>query len=343
MDRPDALARRRGVRVGRRGDYAGRPPGQRRPIGDGQGESESLPEGLAWVDEWTRFWVEIWSNTASDSANMAGFSVDLEYDTTAFSAVSVEFGPAFTDAQTHVLQDALGRVDAIAASTGEANIGGDKFVLLARVRFEPTDDDTGVPHNAADGYVAPVDALQLAVSAGQMQLRNLGWTSIDAIVPPIDVWPVMFDYDNDDSIGLGDLSFFASAYGKAADDSASPYGRISDFDHSGHVDLGDLSYFAANYRRTRSVGNVVYPHDFPDSWLPIEIAAAAAEPPEPAKSSPQLAGVPADAAPIDSREATRKAAREAVFAETVDSGPSHSRLLATAWSYGWRGRLTGND
>ena len=144
----------------------------------------------------------------------------------------------------------MGRVDAIAASTGEENLGEDKYVLLARVRFEPTDDDAGIPHNGAGGYVAPVDALQLAVADGRMELRDLGWTSTDASVPPLDVWPVMYDYDNDDLIGLGDLSYFASAYGKAADDPASPYGEASDFDHSGHIDLGDLSYFAANYRRT---------------------------------------------------------------------------------------------
>jgi hypothetical protein len=87
----------------------------------------------------------------------------------------------------------------------------------------------------------------------------------------------MYDYDDDDLIGLGDLSYFASAYGKAADDPASPYGEASDFDHSGHIDLGDLSYFAANYRRSRSIGNVVYPHDFPESWLPAEAEAATPE------------------------------------------------------------------
>jgi hypothetical protein len=148
---------------------------------------------------------------------------------------------------------------------------------LARVRFEPTDNDAGIPHDATGGYVAPVDALQLAVADGRMELRVLGWTSTDASVPPLDAWPVMYDYDNDDQIGLGDLSYFASAYGKAADAPASPYGWASDFDHSGHVDLGDLSYFAANYRRTRGIGGVVYPHDFPESWLPAEAAAPARE------------------------------------------------------------------
>jgi hypothetical protein len=196
-------------------------PGSAAPIGDGRGESDALPEGLAWVDEWTRFWVEIWGKTASDVAAMAGFSVDLEYDTTAFSAVSVEFGAAFTDGQTQEIHDALGRVDAIAASTGEENLGEDNYVLLARVRFEPTGDDAGIPHNGAGGYVAPVDALQLAVADERMELRDLGWTSADASAPPLDVWPVMYDYDDDDLIGLGDLSYFASAYGKAADDPAS--------------------------------------------------------------------------------------------------------------------------
>jgi len=60
------------------------------------------------------------------------------------------------------------RVDAIAASTLEENVGEDQYVLLARVRFEPTAADAGIAHNPSAGYVVPVDALQMAVAEGQM-------------------------------------------------------------------------------------------------------------------------------------------------------------------------------
>jgi hypothetical protein len=91
--------------------------------------------------------------------------------------------------------------------------------------------------------------------------------------------------------------------------------------------LGDLSYFAANYRRSRSIGNVVYPHDFPESWQPAEAAA-----PE-AMAASGSAGRSASTAAAPGTRRRVSDPREAAFAETFDYSPSRQQRLAAAWLY----------
>ncbi|MBN2022704.1 MAG: lamin tail domain-containing protein [Pirellulales bacterium] len=259
--------------------------------GDDRGEASALPTGRAWLDEWDAFWVEFWGASAnSNTVDVTGFSLDLRYNTTVFSALEIQFGPAFTLDQDGLIRDEFGRIDHLSGRTSLDGIGDDKFVLLARVRFGPTDADAGLPVDAIGGYVSPSDALALEVLGGQVQLDSIGWTTAQTTVPDVPVWPVMYDLDDDDWVTLADLSFFVVDYTHWVGEPGAPRAAASDFDHSGNVNLGDLSYFVVNYLRSRGQGDVNYSERFPAFWQP---------PAEAAEAASALAGL-SDAAQSDS-------------------------------------------
>ncbi len=59
--------------------------------------------------------------------------------------MEIEYGPGFEGSHSGDIDDENGTVTAIGAGTSRTNIGDDRPALLARVRFEPTTNDVGVP------------------------------------------------------------------------------------------------------------------------------------------------------------------------------------------------------
>jgi len=234
------------------------------------GEVSALTDNEQWIDEWTSFYVEIWVSTP-DTVGMGVVSAaaDLTYNTDYFTATGIEYGPAFTENQTGSIDDAAGLVDDLGAETLATDVGDDGYAMLARVRFEPTVDDPGVPLGAEGKYITPVvneftlDAGEVTLVgdiAAQVELGNL---------PDTELWPVMYDIDDDGRIGFGDFAFFATAFQQTVGNPGATYGWAADFDHDGRIGFGDFAFLATNFQHTKTGGIPLdYPPNFPDAWQP---------------------------------------------------------------------------
>ncbi|MHC4406824.1 MAG: LamG-like jellyroll fold domain-containing protein, partial [Planctomycetota bacterium] len=234
---------------------------------DPEGEVEILPESLEWVDEWDSFWVEIWGHTPENTSRGIGsFSLDLAYDTSLFTATEIVYGPAFDNEdeneQTFTIDDAAGLVDDLGASTTDG-LGNDKHLLLARVLFKPGANDPGCPHNADGQYVTPAHGLGLALADVGVKLDDDAVAAVHrGGLPETDVWPVLYDVDDDRRIGFGDFAYLAAAFGQNVGDAGAEFAWACDFDRSGGVGFGDLAFFAENFPAVPG-SPMVYPAEFP--------------------------------------------------------------------------------
>ncbi|HBO44388.1 MAG TPA: hypothetical protein DD670_10740 [Planctomycetaceae bacterium] len=234
----------------------------------GTGERSTLPTNAEWIDEWDSFWVEVWVGTPdTDDIGVSSVQLDLIYSTVCFTATEIEYGAGFDALRTGMIDDEVGIVDDLGAATLSTDVGDDRYALLARVRFESKSGDLGVPLGADNKYVTPV-----ANGFGRSDARGALVGSAPARVelgdlPATELWPVMYDLDDNGRVGPGDLSYFAAAYGKPAGAPGVTYSRVCDFDGNGVIGPGDLSYFAAAYSRKHTDADMQsYPGNFPSAW-----------------------------------------------------------------------------
>jgi hypothetical protein len=237
-----------------------------------RGEVAALPENLEWIDEWEEFSLEIWvSNPLPGTVGVQSSDLWLHYNAAYFTATQVTFGPAFQSG-THQFDVDGGRVF-VDAQTALSQVGDDQPALLARVLLEPVSDGPGVPHNSDDHHVLPVTDLNVSVQDATVTLTDANSGDPDVGTMPVpEVWPVMFDPDDDGGVTFGDLAFLAVAFQKPVGD---PTGLVTyrvDFDHSNFVDLGDLSWMATNFDLWKDDEfGPLYPTDFPDIWRPQNV------------------------------------------------------------------------
>ena len=239
---------------------------------DEQGEVTNLPLSAVWVHEWQSFWVEIWVSTPdTTTVGVAQATVDLRYNTDYLTAQQIVHGPAFTLAQTGVIDDAQGVVSAIGGRTALYNVGDDGHVLLARVKFTSTGEDQ-VPVDEAGRNIGPYN-MQMVLPDGQVVLVGGAEVTPDlGASPDTELWAVVYDMDDNNQIDFGDLSFFAAAFGLTVGSTGEPpFVWWADFDKSGRVDFGDLSFFAPNFNNNRTAvqsgtQTLIFPPGFPDPW-----------------------------------------------------------------------------
>jgi len=255
---------------------------------DTYGEVGALPDDQ-WIDEWDSFVIEIWATVTEEGEfGVHTVTTDLTFDSSLFTATQIEYGLPFTENRTGQIDNTAGVVADLGGTTGvfvveayqnlypycpfapdDVSLYGDqKPVLVARVYFEPNLAGPGVPYNGNLVYPEPVTELGFALAEAQVT-----WSSVDAAalttntLRNAELWPVMYDIDNNGWIGPGDLSYFAAAYGHGAGEPGVVFSYACDFDRNGTVGPGDLSYFASVYgRRPTDEGRLNYPWNFPDAW-----------------------------------------------------------------------------
>ncbi|HLA84109.1 MAG TPA: hypothetical protein VJL29_04890, partial [Thermoguttaceae bacterium] len=215
------------------------------------GKVDTLPESDETIDEWESYWVEIWVDTAQTGGIGVTLAlVDLTYNTDCFTPTAIEYGPAFTENRMGTIDDVAGVIDDLGAGSTLAQLGDGEYVLVARVRFEPTADDSGLAVSTdayTDAATCNVEILEARVALADDRSATVRLAS----PPATELQPFIYDLDDDGEVGLGDLSYFAAAYRETIGASAVPFVHASDFDRDGEVGLGDLSYFAAAYGRGR--------------------------------------------------------------------------------------------
>lgn len=232
---------------------------------DANGETGSVPESEAWVDEWDSFWVEVWGTT-TDGSGITGGSFDLEYNTDFFTATAVEFGSAFGSSTSSSIDDQTGIVSGISGQNGVGTLGSSKQVLLARVKFESLADD-GVAIDTVAGFLGPHN-LGIRVINAELDVAGTGAvTASVATAPTTDLWAVPFDLDDSGVIDFKDLLKFSSFYGTSVVNASSGLAWSLDFDKSGQINFKDLTFLATNYNRSKASGqSVIFPPNFPQEW-----------------------------------------------------------------------------
>lgn len=240
---------------------------------DADGETISLPDNVDFLDEWDRFSVEVWASTPSDNTSSVGsFTVEVPYDPL-FDLDSIEFGPAFSNSQQVV--SGSGQVE-FSASSSLDDLGKDDYVLLGRVKLKGnTGSAPGSDLPNTGGYILPTPKDFVLNEEGTATASLSGTTAVTTLGPGamIDVWPVMYDLDDDGTIGFGDTAFFAAVFGQSA--SQSPEAERADFDHDGIISFGDVSFYGANFGSSESsTAPRLYSSNFPDAWFTSSASAA---------------------------------------------------------------------
>ena len=115
------------------------------PSDQDSGEIDALPASEEWIEEWNSFYVEIWVSTLDTTdIGIESARVDLTFNPNYVTVTSIEYGPAFDQSQTAMIDNETGYIDNLGAATLRLDVGDDRHVLLARVRFAPTESDSGV-------------------------------------------------------------------------------------------------------------------------------------------------------------------------------------------------------
>tara|TARA_R110002111_G_scaffold144910_2_gene211248 strand:+ start:60150 stop:84038 length:23889 start_codon:yes stop_codon:yes gene_type:complete len=231
------------------------------------GEAATLPENQNWVSEWAVYWVEIWVN-ASSPAEQGVFSaaLDFHYITEFTSAAAIEFGAAFTQNQTGIINDLAGTIEGLYAETNVSGLGSDNQLLFARIKFEPLAEDQ-VSLDLSGKSIGPYE-LGFSVSSQQVSLvgdvpalTHLGSFNGTSI------WANPMDFNDDDEINFRDLVIFASLYNSTPSQSRSDYAWFADFDQNNRVNFRDLVLLVSNYGKNKlSRKTVSYPANYPDVW-----------------------------------------------------------------------------
>ncbi|MFK7779160.1 MAG: choice-of-anchor Q domain-containing protein, partial [Gimesia sp.] len=157
------------------------------------GERISLPENEPWIDGWGEYWVEIWISTPETTdLGILSASLDLNYITELANAISIEYGAAFTQNQTGTINDLTGTIENLSAETSQTDVGDDRDVLFARIKFESIFDALDPAGMLVDPQTLEFSISQKtvtfvggAISEESQQLALVPHTQIETIPEPV--------------------------------------------------------------------------------------------------------------------------------------------------------------
>ncbi|QDT27597.1 hypothetical protein Enr10x_29150 [Gimesia panareensis] len=232
------------------------------------GEAAALPENQTWVGEWSAYWVEIWVKTENlSSAGIALVAVDLNYETEATSATEIQFGPAFTQNQSGTIDDVNGAVEQLAASTDAVDLGVNRQLLFARIKFESQEQDAvalGLEGQSLGSETPAFEVTSSLIGLGSGQ----GVKPLNIENTETQIWANPYDLNDDGAINFRDLIFFVSVYGTVPSESPSDdYAWVADLNQDDRVNFRDLILFVSNYgQRKGDHAKINYPDHYPEAW-----------------------------------------------------------------------------
>lgn len=233
------------------------------------GTVDQLPESMLRTHEWDRYFVEVWIESGQQVGDL---SVDLNYQTEIATPRKITFGPAFTDGDFEVY-DELGELRNVAAHAVPPADGVEPtpadggLVLFARIEFGADSVRDNVRLDFETGNVGP-HSLQLSMvsSAGMDAAGEI----LDVHMPDepeFGLVPVIYDLNDDQTISLVDLSMMIRSLGSSA---ATPDGTpawYADVNKDYVVSLIDMSYMVRNIGVNWSMGEVMFPSNYPEAWI----------------------------------------------------------------------------
>lgn len=240
---------------------------------DGNGEADALPDNAEFVDEWDEFFLEVWGKVANSAAGVETAHIEVPFQSDFFTVDTIEIGESFAAASSSNVDTETddGRIF-LELETARTDAGLNSFVLFARISLSV---HVELANNLLDAYVSPTtddrfdaENITATIDGGEAA------TPLDVANLTTDIWPVLYDVDDNGNIGFGDLPAIASVFG--ASTAANPTAFRVDFDGSGVVSFGDITLFASNLGRSKSsTGEQTYAPDFPAAWQSGLLASVA--------------------------------------------------------------------
>ena len=202
---------------------------QNASVATGDSLEAAISTQPTWLDEWSNFYVDVWANAGSGSvASVAGsFSFDSSIFT--YSEAVAATGYAVS------AQGESGVVSFTANGAGTADAQG--WVVVARLKFSPVEKG-GLALND-DGKIFFVDP---GFSAGTSAQKVNGSVVLSSEIPTgVEVYPFVFDLNDDGEVGLEDFTFFSIAF------PATSLSEITEVKHRALDVNGDGSYLLEDY------------------------------------------------------------------------------------------------
>jgi hypothetical protein len=239
---------------------------------DANGEVSALPSNADFLDEWDEFFLEVWGKVTDSTDGVESAHIEIPFQSNFFTVDAVAFGSSFDGNSTSSVDSTPdnGRIT-LNLETARPNAGVETFVLFARVSLSV---QVELPNNLLNQYVSPTiddrfdaENITATISGGGTA------TALDVSSLITEIWPVLYDLDDNGSIGFGDLPALAAVFG--ATTSGSPAAFRADFDRGGSVGFGDITLFASNIGRAiSSTGEQTYAANFPIAWRSTLLATS---------------------------------------------------------------------
>jgi len=245
---------------------------------NGNDEVSALPPNASFLDEWDEFFLEVWGKVTETDSGLDAAHIEIPYQSNFFIVDTVAFGSSFNGNSSSSVDDTPdnGRIT-LDLQTARTNAGVDNFVLFARISLSV---QVELPNNLLNAYVSPTidnrfdaENITATISGGGAA------TPLDVTNLTTEIWPVLYDLDDDGSIGFGDLPALAAVFGATTTNTPSAF--RADFDRGGSVGFGDIALFASNLGRAiSSTGEQTYAATFPADWRSTLLATSEVAPSE---------------------------------------------------------------
>ncbi|PHS02586.1 MAG: hypothetical protein COA78_20740 [Blastopirellula sp.] len=214
-------------------------------IGDTQvGDTvDSLPASQSTLHEWETVTIDLWGQVPSipDGA-IDGVDFTMQFNSLYYA------DPVVVDSvgsASLVVSDVSGDIRKVRVTLSAVDVSeltaGDIF-LVTQLQFAPSlDAGHGVPSQDVGDYFTVVNDLGFHLSEVAYAIDNL--TSLVETIShtaATELVPVVYDIDNNGSVGLTDLARLVNVFGKTVDIGI-PFSFAADFDQNGVIGLSDLS------------------------------------------------------------------------------------------------------
>ncbi|WP_390620752.1 Calx-beta domain-containing protein [Gimesia algae] len=237
------------------------------------GEADSIPVNQSIISEWSMYWVEIWVElTSRIEQGIFSAQVDLSYNSEFTSAAEIELGAGFTQNQAGIINDPNGTVTGITAESTSADLGTDRPLLFARIRFAPGSEDQ-VFLDTESQIIGPYD-LNFELSNAQVSLTGNTPVTVNAgLSPGASIYANPFDLNDDDVINYRDLIRFVGLFNTVPSQSDSDEAWFADFNQDDRINYRDLIALIGNYGKSKPAPSPVnYSQNYPDAWNHLLLA-----------------------------------------------------------------------
>ncbi|MBE6425735.1 MAG: hypothetical protein E7029_07115 [Planctomycetaceae bacterium] len=265
-------------------------------IAEADGIPKTAPESEGWAHEWNTVWVELWGSVQSVSEyGIVRYEAQITYDPALFSPFDAQGNAVFQFDSALFSSVSVTKVEGRNVlqiqATAHANIenagaadleGNGSQALIASIRFAPA-GKSGVANIYANGDYVPTpmgtafveNSISVEASNGALLTENAQETP--DIMP--NVYPVIYDLNDDGQITITDLVRFAKNYGRSSQSTAPDLwnsAALCDFDQNGKIDITDLVQFAKNYgRNINSTQEISFKSQLTQDWGPVSLTDAA--------------------------------------------------------------------